>query len=100
MDSKKHNCYKCNFRGTLPGSAHSRCNFIKETFSGEEAHATLLEMRLATNNVELTVKETREPLIVMAETGIRGGWATWPIDFDPIWVEKCLMFKSTEDDSK
>jgi hypothetical protein len=96
----KHNCYTCKFRGTVTGSAHSRCNFVKENYSGEETHASLLEISLATGTTELTVKETKEPLVKMNETGIRGGWATWPIDFDPIWVDKCLMYKAVEDVSK
>ena len=25
--------------------------------------------------------------------GVRNGWFTWPIDFDPTWVEVCTGFE-------
>jgi hypothetical protein len=28
--------------------------------------------------------------------GVSGGWANWPWNFDPIWVEKCRGFKSKQ----
>jgi hypothetical protein len=46
----KTNCYECRFKGSVPGSAHSSCNVIKQT-SDEKAFE--LEMLLATNQVTL-----------------------------------------------
>ncbi len=32
------------------------------------------------------------------EDGIRGGWFNWPLNFDPIWLEKCDGFSNNEKD--
>ena len=26
--------------------------------------------------------------------GVKGGWANWPTNFDPIWIESCNSFKA------
>lgn len=58
---KTHDCYKCIFRGGVPGSAHSSC------------HNTW------------TIPE-------LNSHGVENGWVAYPIDFDPIWVDKCDAF--------
>jgi hypothetical protein len=88
----KPDCYNCKWRGTVPGSAHSSCKVISSNVS-EDSKAMQLEIMLATHQVQLTNKETNEPLVKLNETGIRGGWASWPLDFDPIWIESCVFEK-------
>jgi hypothetical protein len=90
MENKKPNCYGCKFRGTVPGSAHSRCNLISSTVS-DETKKFELEIMLATHQIQLTNGNTGEPLVSMNEMGIRGGWASWPLDFDPVWLEVCAF---------
>jgi hypothetical protein len=34
--------------------------------------------------------------IVIHETGLRKGWANWPWDFDPVWIENCKGFEEKE----
>ena len=85
----KTKCYECKFKGSVPGSAHSSCNVIKQT-SDEKAFE--LEMLLATNQVTLVNELTNEPIVKLNEHGVRMGWASWPIDFDPVWVESCGFF--------
>lgn len=80
------NCYKCKFRGSVVGSAHSRCNVIKSSGSDKSSE---LEFLIASGMYELINKETNKPLVVLNQYGVNNGWATWPIDFDPIWVESC-----------
>ena len=86
----KPNCYNCKFRGTVPGSAHSRCNVLSSTCS-DDSKVFELEIMLSTHRVQLTNKETGEPLVKLNDHGIRNGWASWPIDFDPVWVEGCVF---------
>lgn len=31
-------------------------------------------------------------LVDLNPHGVKHGWATWPIDFDPVWVESCDEF--------
>ena len=28
--------------------------------------------------------------------GVRNGWFWWPINFDPVWLEKCTGFEKKE----
>jgi hypothetical protein len=86
----KPNCYKCIYRGNVPGSAHSRCNVLSSNCSSE-SEVFRLEILLSTNQVQLTNKETKDPLVKLNDHGIKNGWASWPIDFDPVWVEGCIF---------
>ena len=85
------NCYKCKFRGTVPGSAHSSCKVIRETLS-DESKVFELEMALSSHLVQMTDQNTGEHLVKLNEHGIKYGWANWPLNFDPIWVESCRFF--------
>ncbi len=41
---------------------------------------------------------TQAPIPVSANRhGIDSGWFTWPIDFDPVWLEYCGMYEEKED---
>ena len=93
---KKPNCYNCKFRGTVPGSAHSSCTVLRNPASGEDRNSELIELGLATGNLQLTDKYTNEPIVKLDKHGVRNGWANWPIDFDPVWVERCA-FETTND---
>jgi hypothetical protein len=84
-------CYSCKFRGTVPGSTHSRCNAIIETVS-DKAKGSELEMLLATHQVEL--QADGKPIVNLDPHGVKSGWANWPLDFDPTWVSECLWFSS------
>ena len=86
----KTNCYDCKFRGNVLGSAHSRCNLLSSTCS-DDSKVFELEILLSTHRVQLTNKETNEPLVKLNNHGIVNGWASWPIDFDPVWVEGCVF---------
>lgn len=88
-------CYSCKFRGTVPGSVHSSCKVMRES-TANDPKAIELEMMLATHMVELTDKKTGEPLVKLNEHGIKKGWANWPLDFDPVWVESCRFFLEKE----
>lgn len=93
---KGKNCYSCKFRGTVPGSAHSCCNIIKESAS-DKSEAGFLEFMLSTGAYEMSVTDRvtgeSRPSVKLNEHGVKSGWAAWPIDFDPVWVEDCVFFQ-------
>lgn len=91
----KPNCYGCKYRGTVPGSAHSRCNVMKDNCT-DETQIFTLEMGLAVGKFQLTNKQTGEPLVGIDEYGFQSGWASWPIDFDPVWIKSCSFETSKE----
>lgn len=89
---EKPNCYKCVHRGSVPGSAHSRCNHPSvETDNFSELMGILASVgRVATPGVKSGIKVKGNP------TGIKNGWFSWPFDFDPTWLESCTGFTPIE----
>lgn len=74
------NCYKCLFRGTVPGSAHSKCKFPgtkNEIFDFFAPDNQLMRLVL---KIQADIH------------GIKNGWCMWPVDFDPRWITNCWGF--------
>ena len=52
----------------------------------------------------MTNKETKEvtdvPIQEFDEHGIKNGWVIYPSNFDPVWLEHCLIYSkiSNEED--
>ena len=90
------NCYNCVFRGNVSGSAHSCCNVIKNIVE-DQAEAKMVELLIASKSLMLGFKDktTQETthIVELNPHGVKNGWASWPLDFDPIWVEKCQCFR-------
>jgi hypothetical protein len=82
-------CYKCKYRGDALGSTHSRCNILK---LGDNEYSDLLEIYIASGKYSIINESTKEPLVKLNEHGVKNGWALWPINFDPIWVESCNFY--------
>jgi len=79
-------CYTCKFRGEVPGSAHSKCLFGIHALPADKAGKAL------SNSVKgITIGG--EVLLEIDPVGIEGGWATWPFNFDPVWVVQCGLKK-------
>jgi hypothetical protein len=75
-------CYKCIYRGNVPGDAHSCCRYPgndPDLFTG------LFSLKNAENAKKLNI--TADP------HGIRSGWFLWPVNFDPVWLLTCDGFK-------
>ena len=66
------NCYECNWRGSIPGNAHSRC----------------LHPDLPEKQNEFQIKGN--------ELGIRRGWFRWPHKFDPVFLLNCAKLLSKD----
>jgi len=90
------NCYKCQFKGSVPGSAHSSCGLIKAMLKGmPDDKIASMEVMLMLGQAKLSSND--EDLIVLDPHGVKNGWADWPFDFDPVWVQKCEGFIEKED---
>lgn len=73
-------CYKCKYRGDLPGNTHSCCRY-----PGNETGMFDFFSEENSKNIE--------KLNVKADSyGVRNGWFMWPINFDPIWLINCDGF--------
>ena len=78
------NCYNCKFRQGVVGSCHSSC-----VYPIDSAKAAVMFMSGA-RSLETADKSFS---IEGNPHGIKNGWFTWPIDFDPVWVETCTGFE-------
>lgn len=70
-------CYTCKHRGTVPGDAHSSCNQGLHEYTHRNPDNTV------------NIRVSLDP------HGVRNGWAMWPFNFDPIWVESCNSYVNT-----
>jgi molybdopterin/thiamine biosynthesis adenylyltransferase len=87
---KTHDCYKCIFKQQLP-SHHISCKLIEHPL---EVAALVVSQKRFPFIAKIDGVETE--LIEINPHGIENGWATYPIDFDPIWIDKCLFYKENE----
>lgn len=95
---KEKNCYNCKYRGMVSGSTHSCCKFITENTT-DKALATEIEFLLASGKYKLTFNNEeigKYSPVKLNKHGVRNGWATWPLNFDPVWVEECVFFQGKE----
>ena len=76
-----HNCYTCKHRGEVPGSAHSSCNSIT-TQNPIHIAMYMHQNQGQTENLKLN------------SHGMRKGWAFWPVNFDPVWVDQCNFYEA------
>ena len=76
-------CWKCKHRREVPGSCHSACFHQKVT-------SATSWVDLLGDMMGILEKVRENPLgIGLDPVGVKGGWASWPFDFDPIWVTQC-----------
>ena len=83
---EKPNCYKCEYRRTIPGDTHSMCGHPSVNIDNNPL-GVLVDMLIGKTNVaaiELGIKGNAH--------GITHGWFMWPTNFDPIWLDSCNGF--------
>lgn len=77
----KVNCYKCEYRGSVPGDAHSCCRYPGNSTDMFDFFNT----KNINNIKKLNIKANKH--------GVNKGWFMWPVNFDPVWLENCDGFK-------
>lgn len=82
--SDKPNCYKCKYRGIIPGDAHSQCCHpdVKASPLDDNYIAALAQSYIGKANG------------VKAKLGIQGGGPTWPANFNPSFLTTCNGFEA------
>lgn len=86
-------CYTCKFRGPIPGDAHSECRHPAASIQAgiwfmAKALGDLASPEPPTE-VSTTVSVDPPLDIAFHAIGLRRGWATWPLRFDPTWLTAC-----------
>lgn len=76
----KPDCYKCKYKGSVSGSAHSSCNH-----PDAKRMIDMIMNSIEPEEVKLKVRAD--------QYGIDSGWFNFPFNFDPVWLEECNGFK-------
>ena len=89
-------CYSCKYRRKITGSAHSSCN---HPIFDELGMSFPTSMAAKMTN-KITKEVTEVPIQKFDEHGIKNGWVIYPSNFDPVWLEHCLIYSkiSNEED--
>jgi hypothetical protein len=91
MSEKRLDCWTCEYRGSVAGSAHICC----EHPSTKEAHDNpMLKMASIFARVGRMPKELN---IEADPLGIRNGWFIFPFKFDPTWLKNCDGYEKKEE---
>lgn len=76
------NCYKCKYQGSVVGSSHSYCKY-------PGTKTDMFDFCMPIN------RELAKKLQIEANPhGVRMGWFTWPVNFDPVWLMNCNGFEA------
>jgi len=100
MVSTRPNCWKCEYRGSVPGSAHSSCRH--PAFAAANADPMLQLMAIfGSVGRGPTMNIAAEGCVVEGDPrGISSGWFNHPFDFDPTWLRSCTGFKTKTEEQK
>jgi len=85
-------CYKCKYRGTVAGSCHSSCDHPDLKEDKKWLHI-LVVLKLGATSVG---EKPNNWLVIGNSHGIKSGWFNWPVDFDPVWVERCDGYEQVD----
>src|SRR5512137_554660 len=94
---ERPDCYKCEYRGDLPGDAHSRCLHPETKEAIKSDMGIILAIFAAVGRATPVMAKTKLN-IVGHPHGIRRGWFNWPWNFDPVWLESCDGFKKKREE--
>lgn len=79
----KPNCYECKHRRSLSYSAHSECRH--PALDGKGRILAIASIMRGGRFEPFNVRGS--------EHGLRNAWFSWPMDFDPVWLESCDAFE-------
>ena len=97
VDSRP-DCYKCIFRGNIPGSAHSRCRHPSVPKESDNPLAEMMALFASVGRLDPIIDKSSILLGIKArESGIRRGWFNWPYNFDPVWLLECNGYTEKKD---
>jgi hypothetical protein len=87
------NCYQCIHRREAVGSAHSTC-VHPEALSAAKSHPVAELFAILGSVGRGPGLNVRAMGVEGHPHGVRMGWFNWPINFDPVWLNKCDGFEA------
>jgi hypothetical protein len=82
-------CWTCKWRRESPGSAHISCHHPSLGLDDRNPMLAFLEILGSVNRMKGMPSLGKKLNIKLSAHGVKRGWANWPFNFDPIWVEHC-----------
>ncbi len=93
----KPNCYKCTYRGEVPGSAHICCKHPGFQQAHDDPTLNLMSLFSSVGRAPPMRAKGDGITVKGKEHGIKSGWFNHPWNFDPVWLEECDGFLAKED---
>ena len=87
----KPNCYECQHRGGVAGSAHSSCKHPNNKTATDDPLSQIMGIFASVGRVPPVQADTGLKIKGNSH-GIAKGWFNWPFNFDPVWLESCNGF--------
>lgn len=91
--TKKFDCFKCKWRGDVPGSAHISCKHPSLKRVTDNPLLGLMGVFASVGRVKPLMANSKELNIKGHPTGIRNGWFNFPFNFAPTWLLNCDGFE-------
>lgn len=73
-------CNNCKFAKAISGTHHIECSALDEA---PELKVKCAMLAMQTSKVGIYVD--------LNPHGVANGWALWPLNFDQIWVDRCMF---------
>ena len=90
---KKFDCWKCEYRGAVPGSAHICCKHPSLKELHDNATLQMLAIFGSVGRVPPFALSSKELNIKGDSYGMQMGWFNFPLNFDPTWLVSCNGFE-------
>ena len=84
-------CHSCKHSASIPGDCHLKC------IHPETKHIWDVELSdfLSLIGKQVTFAYPVDSMdIKLNDHGYKNGWANWPFNYDPIWLDNCNKFES------
>lgn len=93
---KKFDCYKCKWRGSVPGSAHICCKHPSLKKATDNSLFQIQAIFASVGRAGPVFINSKKLNIKASPTGVKGGWFNFPFNFDPRWLKNCDGFEKEE----
>ena len=97
-EEMRNACYKCLYRGTVPGDAHSSCQHPATKTELNDPLGQIMAIFASVGRASpIAAIDSAKELDIRADSrGINNNWFNWPWNFDPVWLIHCEGFKEKE----
>ena len=99
----KCNCWDCKGKGEVVDSTHIKCLIALQELEIDTEHP-LNMLVLLLGGVSIKPKdidpkngkvifEIKGKKVVVDLHGYKHGWASFPFNFDPVWIDECELYQ-------